>query len=82
MNRVNAQGIIVTARLVGVHPDGDSAVELEFLVSLPTGIQIPVACTVTLQRRQRPYARVGSTVSVDLDPQLPQSLRIAWAKAA
>lgn len=82
MNRVTAQGTIVTAHLVGVHPDGDSAVELEFLVSLPTGIQIAVACTLILQRMQRPYARVGSTVSVDLDPQLPHSLQIDWAKAA
>ena len=82
MNRVNAQGTIVTAHLVGMHPHGDSAVELELWVSLPTGIRMPVACTLILQRMQRPFARVGSTVAVELDPELPHSLRIDWAKAA
>lgn len=76
---VDAVALVTGARQTTALMNHDPMVELDLLVTLPTGAQVPVRRTEIVQMLHLARAQVGSRLWVRVDPQQPATLWINWA---
>ena len=80
--RVDATATVTASRPSGAQVNGAMVTELELLVMLPGGIPVPVKQTTLVPPADLGRIHVGARLAVTLDPAVPATLVIDWARAA
>lgn len=75
---VDAIALVTGARQTTARVDHAPMVELDLLVTMPTGAQIPVRRTEVVPLLHLPRAQVGSRVLVRVDPADANTLWVNW----
>lgn len=76
---VDAVALVTGARQTSALIDHHPIIELDLLVTMPTGAQVPVRRTEVVQMLHLARAQVGSRLWVRVDPADASTLWIDWA---
>lgn len=70
--------IVTGARQTNALMNHNPMVELDLLVTMPSGVPVPVRRTQVVPLLHLSRVQVGSRLAVRVDPNDPSTLRIAW----
>jgi hypothetical protein len=70
--------IVTRARQANARINFDPIVELDLLVTMPSGVPVPVHRTEIVQVLHLSRVQVGARLAVRVDPRDPSVLRINW----
>jgi hypothetical protein len=78
--RVDATATVQSAAQTGMVVNMSQAISVSLLVMLPAGVPIPVTTQILVPMLNLARLQPGAQLSVTIDPQIPESLRIDWSK--
>jgi hypothetical protein len=78
--RVDATATVQAASQTGVSVNMMQGVQVSLLVMLPGDIPMPVTTQIMVPMLNMMRLQIGAQLSVSIDPQEPNSVRIDWSK--
>jgi hypothetical protein len=78
--RVDATATVQSAAQTGMVVNMSQAISVSLLVMLPAGVPIPVTTQILVPMLNLARLQPGAQLSVTIDPQIPESVRIDWSK--